>query len=124
MKVTGIRSWNLNGSKFEQTVSFYQDVLGAQLGNRHQVAGVDVARLKLGSFGIGVFDATAGDRPGVPHHTFDFTDGPADPQDLVKQLEAAGAAVDGVRIHGAGPGYSVYVTDPSGNRLELSTDPS
>jgi hypothetical protein len=39
----------------------------------------------------------------------------------LKQLEAKGAKVDGIRHHGNGPGYSVYVIDPSGNRLELST---
>jgi hypothetical protein len=27
-----------------------------------------------------------------------------------------------MRLHGEGPGYSVYVIDPSGNRLELSKD--
>jgi hypothetical protein len=30
--------------------------------------------------------------------------------------------VGDTRSHGEGPGYSVYVTDPSGNRLELSKD--
>lgn len=124
MEITGIRSWNLNGTKFEETVQFYKAVLGAQETNRHQVAGVDVARLKTAGFGIGVFDANGGDRPGVPHHTFDFTGGPADAQDLVKELEGKGIAVDGVRVHGSGPGYSVYVVDPSGNRIELSTDPA
>jgi len=27
-------------------------------------------------------------------------------------------------MHGNGPGYSVYVYDPCGNRIELSTDPA
>jgi hypothetical protein len=32
--------------------------------------------------------------------------------------------VENVRMHGTGPGYSVYVYDPCGNRIELSTDPA
>ena len=43
-----------------------------------------------------------------------------DPKELIKELEAKGIKVDETRIHGEGPGYSVYVIDPSGNRLELS----
>ena len=42
----------------------------------------------------------------------------------IKTLEAGGAKVEGTRQHGEGPGYSVYVNDPSGNRIELSTDPN
>ena len=59
--------------------------------------------------------------PGVPHHTFDI-EGPGDPKELIKELEAKGIKVDDLRLHGEGPGYSVYVIDPSGNRLELSKD--
>ena len=60
-------------------------------------------------------------RRGVPHHTFDI-EGPNDPKELIKELEAKGIKVDDTRLHGEGPGYSVYVIDPSGNRLELSKD--
>jgi catechol 2,3-dioxygenase-like lactoylglutathione lyase family enzyme len=123
LKVTGLRSWNLNAEKFEETVRFYRDVLGAEERRRHEVAGAEVARLQLGSTGIGLFNAEAGPRPGVPHHTFDF-EGPSDPDELIRDLESKGVRVEEVRRHGEGPGYSVYITDPSGNRLELSTDPA
>jgi catechol 2,3-dioxygenase-like lactoylglutathione lyase family enzyme len=86
------------------------------------VAGVNVVRLKLGSTGLGLFDAKGGPRPGVPHHTFDF-EGPREPDAMVQELEAKGIKVENVRMHGNGPGYSVYVYDPCGNRIELSTDP-
>ena len=43
---------------------------------------------------------------------------------MVRELEAKGVKVENVRMHGAGPGYSVYVYDPCGNRIELSTDPA
>ena len=122
-KVTGLRSWNINAEDFESTVRFYQNVLGAEEGMRHQVAGANVVRLKLGSTGLGLFDAKGGPRPGVPHHTFDF-EGPRDPDVMVQELEAKGIKVENVRMHGNGPGYSVYVYDPCGNRIELSTDPA
>jgi hypothetical protein len=32
--------------------------------------------------------------------------------------------VERIRMHGNGPGYSVYVDDPCGNRIELSIDPA
>jgi catechol 2,3-dioxygenase-like lactoylglutathione lyase family enzyme len=78
--------------------------------------------MKVGETGLGLFDASETHASGVPHHTFNF-EGPGDPQDMVKELAERGITVTDIRTHGQGPGYSVYVTDPSGNRLELSTDP-
>jgi predicted enzyme related to lactoylglutathione lyase len=122
-EVSGLRSWNMNAESFESVVSFYRDALGAEETTRHQVAGANVVRLRLGRTGLGVFDAKGGPRPGVPHHTFDF-EGPRDPNAMVQELEAKGVKVENVRMHGNGPGYSVYFYDPCGNRLELSTDPA
>lgn len=122
-KVSGLRSWNMNAESFESVIRFYRDALGAEETTRHQVGGAEVVRLKVGRTGLGVFDAKAGPRPGVPHHTFDF-EGPRDPNAMVQELEAKGIKVENVRMHGSGPGYSVYVNDPCGNRIELSTDPA
>ncbi|MCH8199480.1 MAG: VOC family protein [Chloroflexi bacterium] len=118
VKAKTIRSWNLNATNLEESVKFYRDLLGAEEGNRHQVGGVDVVRLKLGEFGIGLFDASGGERPGVPHHTISI-DGPDDPEDLKRELEGKGLKVDNIRPH-RDSGYSLYVNDPSGNRIELS----
>ena len=43
-------------------------------------------------------------------------------EQLKREIEAKGIAVDHIRIHGGGEGggYSLYVDDPSGNRIELS----
>jgi catechol 2,3-dioxygenase-like lactoylglutathione lyase family enzyme len=41
---------------------------------------------------------------------------------LIKELDAKGIKVEETRVHGKGPGYSVYITDPNGNRVELSKD--
>jgi predicted enzyme related to lactoylglutathione lyase len=121
-KLTGLRTWNMNAADLEAASAFYRDVLGAEETTRHDARPGFVARFKIGKSGIGLFDAKDGPRPGVPHHTFDF-EGPRDPQDMIRELEAKGAKVEDMRMHGDGPGYSVYVTDPCGNRLELSTDP-
>ena len=118
VKAKTLRSWNLNADNLEESVKFYRDLLGADESNRHQVQGADVVRLKLGDFGIGLFDASGGARPGVPHHTISV-DGPDDPEELKRELEAKGLPVDHIRPHNDG-GYSLYVDDPSGNRIELS----
>jgi predicted enzyme related to lactoylglutathione lyase len=121
MKVLRLRSWNFHAEHLDQMAQFYQKVLGAEITAEQTIAGVKVLRLRAGETGFGLFDAGQKCAPGVPHHTFDI-EGPSDAHDLIKELEAKGIKTDGMRLHGQGPGYSVYVVDPSGNRLELSKD--
>ena len=121
MKVLRMRSWNFHAENLDQMTRFYQDALGADLRTQHTVAGVKVNRLRAGETGLGLFDASEKRAPQVPHHTFDI-EGPDDANELIKELEAKGIKVAEMRVHGEGPGYSVYVIDPSGNRLELSKD--
>ena len=120
-RINGIRSWNLNAASLDDMVQFYEK-LGAEVTNRQTIAGAAVARLRLGTTGVGLFDASAGDRPGVPHHTF-TCDGPANPEELARELAGHGIEVESVRREGESARYSVYITDPSGNRLELSVTP-
>jgi predicted enzyme related to lactoylglutathione lyase len=119
-ELTHFRSWNFHANDLDEMVHFYQDVLGAKFRKTNTVTGVKVVRLELGGVVLGLFDASKDLAPRVPHHTFEI-DGPTDPDELVKELEAKGAKVSEVRRHGDGKAYSVYVIDPSGNRLELST---
>ena len=121
MKVLCMRSWNFHAENLEKMTSFYQNALGAEVRTQHTVGGVKVNRLRAGETGLGLFDASERQAAGVPHHTFDI-EGPNDPKELIKELEAKGIKVDETRRHGEGPGYSLYITDPSGNRLELSKD--
>ena len=123
IKTKSVRSWNLNAERFDEMVRFYREVLGGEEGRGHTVGGVQVAQLKLGSSGIGLFDASEGPRPGVPHHTLELEWEP-DFDALMRELEKRGAKVENIRKHGDGPGYSLYVSDPDGNKLELSSDPS
>ena len=120
-RITGLRSWNLNAAPFDETVRFYCDKLGLAERSEQTIGGAAVVRLRVGDTGLGLFDASDGPRPGVPHHTFTF-EGPDDPETATKELEAAGISVEQVRAHGDSGGYSLYVLDPGGNRIELSRD--
>ena len=114
------RAWNLNAGNFTETVQFYRSLLGAEERVSHTVGGVAVVRLGLGGVMLGVFDASGGPRTGVPHHTFGIQ-GPEDPEELRREIEAKGFAAYGARRHPDGASYSVYLDDPSGNHIELST---
>ena len=118
-EISGLRSWNLNADDFEAMVDFYRDKLGIQESGRQTIAGAEVVRLRAGSQGIGLFDASGGPRPGIPHHTFNCS-GPSDPDELTKEIESRGIAVESVRQGREGSGYSVYILDPCGNRIELA----
>jgi len=127
-KVKGVRSWNTNASRLEETVRFYQDVVGArvtqppQTEQRRDGVTVTVARLEVGPMSLGLFDWGDAARADWPHHTYEI-EWPGDAQSAKKLLEDAGVAVEGLRLHGEGPGYSITLRDPCGNRLELSADP-
>ncbi len=121
MKALRMRSWNFHAENLTEMARFYQAVLGAEVSAEQTIAGVKVLRLRAGETGLGLFDAAEKRAPGVPHHTFDI-EGPNNPQELIKDLESRGVKTDGMRLHGKGPGYSVYVVDPAGNRVELSKD--
>jgi catechol 2,3-dioxygenase-like lactoylglutathione lyase family enzyme len=122
LRVEGLRSVNWNAPDPAAAERFYLEVLGGTVRDRPVINGVEVVHITLGDVTIGVFDASAGPRPGVPHHTLRMA-WPAESAAAVAELGAAGVAVEGTRVHGAGPGFSVYVQDPIGNRLELSWDP-
>jgi predicted enzyme related to lactoylglutathione lyase len=122
-KVTGFRSWNFNAENLDEMVKFYRDFAGGTQGGDMTIGGVTVKHVDLGGVTLGMFDASEGPRPGVPHHTLDV-EWPGDHETVTKQLEAQGIKVEAIRIHRGGPGYSLYFTDPGGNRVELSTDPA
>jgi predicted enzyme related to lactoylglutathione lyase len=107
-----MRSWNFHADNLDEMTRFYQNALGAELRGQQTIGGVKVARLRAGDTGLGFFDASEKRAAGVPHHTFDI-EGPGDPKELIKELEAKGIKVDDMRLHGEGPGYSVYVIDPA-----------
>src|ERR1041385_2944985 len=101
MKVLRLRSWNFQAPDLKATTRFYQLALGADLRAEQTLGGVKVNRLRAGETGLGLFDASEKQFPGVPHHTFDI-EGPSDPKELIKELEAKGIKVGEARIHGQG----------------------
>jgi predicted enzyme related to lactoylglutathione lyase len=119
MKILRMRAWNFHAEDFEAMKRFYRDGLGLEVRKTHTVSGVDVVRLGAGDTMVGLFDAAEKRAPRVPHHTFDI-EGPDDPNILARELESKGLKVHDIRLHDGGKGYSVYVIDPGGNRLELS----
>src|SRR6266545_2113131 len=119
-EVKGIRSWNINADNIDATVGFYRDLVGGKEGRTATINGVNVAHVDLGGLTLGIFDASEGPRPGVPHHTLDIA-WPGEMDDVVKKLEAQGIKVDGTRVHREDSGYSIYLDDPAGNRIELAT---
>jgi len=120
-EVKGIQSWNVNAERLDETVRFYRDLIGGQEGRTATINGATVAHVKLGELTLGLFDASEGPRPGVPHHTFAIA-WPGEMDDVVKQLEQQGIKVQGTRVHREDSGYSIYLDDPSGNRIELATN--
>jgi len=122
LKVEVVRSVNWNAADAKEAERFYTDVLGASVRDRMNIAGADVAHLMLGTTMVGLFDASGGPRPGVPHHTLQMA-WPGEAGAVAAELEGKGVKVQGTREHRGGPGFSVYVEDPIGNRLELSWDP-
>lgn len=121
-KVKGIRSWNINADSLDEMVKFYCDFVGGAQGRDATIGGVTVAHVNLGPLTLGLFDASEGPRPGVPHHTFEI-EWPGDAEAVTRRLEASGIKVEGVRHHREDSGYSLYFNDPSGNRIELATQP-
>ncbi|HZR97674.1 MAG TPA: VOC family protein [Chloroflexota bacterium] len=122
LKVESIRSINWNAPDPRAAERFYTEVLNGRVERRMHIRGTDVADVALGNIVLGLFDASAAPAPGVPHHTLQMA-WPADEASARAELEAAGVTVEGSRVHGPGPGFSLYVTDPLGNALELAWDP-
>ena len=116
-----LRSWNLNAARLGESVRFSPGSVRGRGHDRTSGGGVDVVRLRVGDGTVGLFAASDGDRPGVPHQTVAI-DGPDGPQGLRRELEGRGFAVDHVRDHRDGAGDALCVDDPDGNHLEMSVD--
>jgi predicted enzyme related to lactoylglutathione lyase len=118
-------SWNASVEKLDAMAGFYRDVVGAEeihpptKEERSGGATVTITRLDLGGLSVGLFDWAGGLRPEWTHHTFEI-EWPGDAEAVRQDLERRGIKVEGLRLHGAGPGFSITLRDPCGNRLELT----
>ncbi len=130
LRADTIRTLAINAKDLTKAEKFYTLVLGAQVKRRIQPTEEQLARkqlrpgwvqevdVQLGNLEVHIFDASNGQIPGVPHHTLNLPW--QEKENSVKELEGAGARLEGRRDHQDGKGYSLYVEDPDGNRWELS----
>lgn len=128
-RVKRILSWNSSTDKLSETAAFYSTLFGAEepdqpvTQQRAQGQSVQIRRMELGPLSLGLYWWSAGLRPEWDHHTYEV-EWPGEAASVRAELELMGVEVEGVRLHGEGPGYSLTMRDPSGRRLEISTEPS
>ncbi len=123
--IKGLRTFAMSAKDLSKAVDFYTRVLGGEITRRiepdedqlkaGQVKEVDV---RLGNFEVHLFDASRGPRAVDPHHTLNIPW--QEQENTLTALRDIGAAIEKVRQHRDGVGYSINVLDPDGNRWELS----
>ncbi len=119
-KVKAVRSWNLNAGNFDDTVTFYRDLLGGTEGPSRLAGDAPLTFVDVGGLVLGICDEDKGGRPGNPHHMFEIEwAGPL--EEVTKELEAKGFKVESSRQVPDSRDYSLALIDPAGNRVELST---
>jgi catechol 2,3-dioxygenase-like lactoylglutathione lyase family enzyme len=128
LELKGLRTFAINANDLATAEKFYTQVLGGTVAKRFdpteeqlkkgRVREVDV---QLGNFQVHIFDASNGQRPGIPHHTIMTTW--KEKEVLIRELEQGGSKVERTRDHPDGKGYSLYVQDPDGNLWEIWAAP-
>jgi catechol 2,3-dioxygenase-like lactoylglutathione lyase family enzyme len=128
LQAGSLRTFAINAKDLAATERFYTQVLGAQVVRRVEPNEEQLKRgrvkevhVQLGNFQVHIFDASRGERRGVPHHTVMIPWREKD--NNARDVEQAGAKVENVRDHPDGKGYSLYVKDPDGNIWELWAAP-
>jgi len=119
-KVKAVRTWQINADNFDETVSFYRDVLGGTEGPTRLAGEAPVTHVDVGGVAIGICDQAKGGRPGNPHHMLEI-EWAGDLEQVTKELEGRGIRVESSRQQPDGRDYSLTLIDPTGNRIELST---
>jgi len=121
--VKRIRTLALPTTKPDEAERFFTQVLGGKIANRIQHPGdggtIDEVFIEVGNVRVALASLDGGSRApsGFPHYTLAIDYQPR--AELEQTLAAAGAAIEGIREHNDGKGYSCYVRDPDGNRYEL-----
>ncbi|HLQ32099.1 MAG TPA: VOC family protein [Chloroflexota bacterium] len=121
--VKRIRTLALPTTKPDEAERFFTQVLGGKIANRIQHPGdggtIDEVFIEVGNVRVALASLDGGSRApsGFPHYTLAIDYQPR--AELEQALAAAGAAIEGIREHNDGKGYSCYVRDPDGNRYEL-----
>ena len=120
MKVTRTlhHSVNVNG-RLDETVAFYQRLLGLADESRPEIPGIDGHWFAAGHAQLHLVDADPGQqaiRPAGPHVCFAVEDLPA----AIAELEESGIPyVEGAQ----GTVVQIWFADPAGNTIEIQQDP-
>jgi hypothetical protein len=128
-RIKRILSWNTSIDKLDELANFYTSVFegreadGPITQNRGGGLSATIRRVDVGPLSVGLFQWSSGLRPDWDHHTYEV-EWPGDAETVRSELQRMGVEIEGVRMHGDGPGYSITMRDPAGRRLEISTDPS
>ena len=111
-------------SDLKRSADFYRDTLGFNEIHRDaQVALYSSGRTHHELLLIEVGgEAERKDGPGFYHMGFKIGDGPQAIKDVHKELKEKGVPIVGSADHGVT--YSLYITDPDGNEIELYSDVS
>ncbi len=118
--VKAVRTWQINADNFDETVSFYRDLLGGTEGPTRLAGEAPVTNVAVGGVVLGICDQAKGGRPGNPHHMLEI-EWAGELEHVVKELEAKGIHVEASRQQPDSRDYSLTLIDPAGNRIELST---
>ncbi|MEK6600734.1 MAG: VOC family protein [Candidatus Binatota bacterium] len=128
LEVQAIRTFAINAKELDRAEKFYTRVLGAQVVRRIDPTAEQLQRgrvkevdVQVGNFQVHIFDASKGQRTGVPHHTIMIPW--KEKNKNIQELEQTGTKVENTRDHPDGKGYSLYVKDPDGNLWELWAAP-
>jgi len=120
MKVTRTlhHSVNVKG-QLDETVAFYQRLLGLADESRPEIPGIDGHWFAAGHAQLHLVDADPGQqaiRPAGPHVCFAVEDLPA----AIAELEESGIPyVEGAQ----GTVVQIWFADPAGNTIEIQQDP-
>jgi predicted enzyme related to lactoylglutathione lyase len=120
-KVKAVRSWNLNADNYDETLTFYRDLLGGVAGPTRMTGEAPTSFVDVGGLVMGISDAAKGGRAGNPHHMFEI-EWPGPLSDVTRELEAKGLKVEASRQVPDSRDFSLTLIDPAGNRVELSTN--